>query len=179
MSASGSDSFGVKPFRGEPVLAESFADLLGAYARAGEVSDALASRKPGSDCRFGVAREFPERTSGRGAAAATVTRGTAARDGSGSAPDQPGALGANTSPIKLEAKTSPIKRSWKGADGCEDCDDPPGAAWSNENRSPNGKRTNGGAVRLSGSLNANSESSPRLAKCARSTGAPPSSLMYD
>src|SRR5262245_21985082 len=151
MSASGSDAFGVKPFRGEPVLAESFTELLGAYARAGEVSDALASRKLGSDCRFGVAREVPERASGRGAAAATVMPGTAACGGSGSA-DRTGAL---------EAKTSPIKRSWKDAEGCEDCNDlPGGAGWSNEKRSPKGKRTNGGADRLSGSLDANSESSP-------------------
>src|SRR6266436_415944 len=164
MSASGSDSFGVKPFRGEPVLAESFTELLGAYAMAREVLDALARRKPGSDCRFGVAR--PERASGRGAAAATIVRGTAACGGSGSAADRTGAL---------EAKTSLIKRSWKDAEGCEDCNDPPGgAAWSNEKRSPKGKRANGGADRLSGSLNANSESSPawRLAKCARSKGAP-------
>src|SRR5215510_16556142 len=100
MSASGSDSFGVKPFRGEPVLAESFADLLGAYAKAGEVSDALASRKPGSDCRFGVVREVPERGSGRGTAAATVMGGTAASGGSGSAPGRTGALAAKSSPIK-------------------------------------------------------------------------------
>src|SRR5262249_13309178 len=124
MSASGSDSFGVKPFRGEPVLAESFTDLLGAYAMAREVSDALASRKPGSDCRFGVAREFTGRASGRGAAAATVMRGTAACGGSGYAADRIGAL---------EVKTSPIKRSWKDAEGCEDCEDcndpPDGASW--------------------------------------------------
>src|SRR5215510_11700161 len=148
MSASGSDSFGVKPFRGEPVLAESFTELLGAYVRAREVSDALASRNPGSDCRFGVAREIPERASGRGAAAATVTRGIAAWGGSGSAADRTGAL---------EAKTSPIKRSWKDAEGCEDCNDPSGGAgWSNEKRSPKGKRANDGADRLSGALNANS-----------------------
>src|SRR5262245_57556788 len=146
MSASGSDSFGVKRFR------ESFTELLGAYVRAREVSDALASRKPGSDCRFGVAREIPERASGRGAAAATVMRGTAARGGFGSAADRTWAL---------EAKTSPIKRSRKDAEGCKDCNDPPGGAgWSKEKRSPKGKGANGGADRLSGSLNANSESSP-------------------
>src|SRR5882724_7161491 len=161
MSASGFGSFGVKPFRGEAVLAESFTELLGAYAMAGEVSDALASRKPGSDCRFGVPREIPELASGRGAAAAIVARGTAARGGSGSVADQTGALGAKTSPIKLEAKTMPIKRSLKDAEGCNNCNDPPGGAgWSNEKRSPKGKRANGGADGLSGSLNANSESPP-------------------
>src|SRR5215813_9481643 len=102
MSARGSDSFGVKTFRGDPVLAESFTELLGAYARAGELLDALASRKPGSDCRFGVAREIPERAFGRGAAASTVMRGTPACGGAGSAANRTGAL---------EAKTSPIKRS--------------------------------------------------------------------
>src|SRR5690349_14267445 len=111
MSPSGSDSFGVKPFRGEPVLAESFTDLLGAYARVREVLDALASRKPDSDCRFDVAWEIPKRASRGGAAAATVVRGTAACAGSGSAADQTGALGAKTSPTKLEARTSPKKRS--------------------------------------------------------------------
>src|SRR5215510_1799788 len=137
MSASGSDSFGVKPFRGEPVLAESFTELLGAYVRAGEVSDELASRKPGSDCRFGVARELPERASGRGRAPATVMRGGAACGGS--AADRTGAL---------EAKTSPIKRSWKDAERCEDRNDPPGGAiWSNEKRSTKGKGANSGADR--------------------------------
>src|SRR5215468_2538440 len=166
MSASGSDSFGAKPFRGEPVLAESLADLLGAYARVREVLDALASWKPGSDCRFGVAPDIPGRASRRDAAAAIVTRGAAALGGSGSVADQTGALGAKTSPIKtspikLEAKTSPVKRSRKDAEGCEDCNDPAdGADWSNEKRSPKGKRTNGGADRLSGSLIANSELSP-------------------
>src|SRR6185295_18332525 len=126
-----------------------------------EVSDALASRKSGSDCCFSVARDLPERASGRGAAAATVMRGTAACGGSRSVADQTGALGAKTLPTKLEAKTSPIKRSWKDAEGREDCNDPPdGAGWSNEKRSPKGMRGNGGADRLSGSLNANSESSP-------------------
>src|SRR5262245_6489764 len=149
MSASGSDAFGVKPFRG--VLAGS-AELLGAYARAGEVSDALASRKPGSDCRFGVVREVPERGSGRGTAAATVMGGTATSGGSGSAAGRTGALAA---------KSSPIKRSPNGAEGSEDCNDQPdGAGWSNEKRSPKDKRTNGAADRLSGSLNANSGSSP-------------------
>src|SRR5262245_31778666 len=114
MSASGS---GVKLFRGEPVLAESFAELLGAYARVGEVSDALASRKPGSACRFGVAPEIPERASGRGAAAVTVMRETAACGGS--AVDRTEAL---------EAKASPVKRSWKDTEGCEDCNDSPGGA---------------------------------------------------
>src|SRR5262249_32440296 len=143
MSAGGSNSFGVKPFRGEPVLAESFTELLGVYASASEVSDALASRKPGSDCRFGVAREIPERASGRGAAAGTVMRGSAACGESASAADRTGAL---------EAKTSPIKRSWKDAEGCEDCNDLPSrAGWSNEKRSPKDKRANGGADRLSGS----------------------------
>src|SRR5215813_9573964 len=152
MSASGSDCFGVKTFRGDPLPAESFTDLLGAYARAGEVLDALASWKPGSDCRFGVAREIPERASGRGAAAAIVMRGTAAFGGSGSAADGTGALAA---------KSSPIKRSRKGAKGCEDCNDPPdGTGWSNEKRSPKEKRANGAADRLSGSLNANSELCP-------------------
>src|SRR5215468_909844 len=149
MSASGSDSFGAKPFRGEPVLAESLADLLGAYARVREVLDALASWKPGSDCRFGVAPDIPGRASRRDAAAAIVTRGAAALGGSGSVADLTGALGAKTSPIK----TSPIKRSRKDAEGCEDCNDPAdGADWSNEKRSPKGKRTNGGTDRLSGSL---------------------------
>src|SRR5690349_19745601 len=151
MSATGSDSFGVMRFGGEPALAESFTGLLGAYARVREVLDAVASRKPGSDCRFGVAREIPERASGRGAAAATVMRGTAACAGSESAADRTGAL---------EAKTSPIKRSWKDADGCEDCNDPSGGAGrSNEKRSPKGRRANDGADRLSGSF-ANSDSSP-------------------
>src|SRR5262249_44733368 len=123
MPASGSDSFGVKTFRGDPVLAESFTELRGAYARA-EVLDALASWKPGSDCRFGVAREIPERASGRGAAAAIVMRGTAAFGGSGSAADGTGALAA---------KSSRIKRWRKGAKRCEDCNDPPdGTGWSNE-----------------------------------------------
>src|SRR5215475_4179729 len=117
MSASGSDSFGVKPFRGEPVLADSLTDLLGAYARVREVLDALASWKPASDCRFDVAPDIPERASRRCAAAAIVTRGTAARGGSGSVADQTGALGA---------KTSPIKRSRKDEEGCEDCNEPPG-----------------------------------------------------
>src|SRR5215470_12935423 len=140
MSASGSVSFGVKPFRGEPVLAESFTELLGAYARPGEVSDALASRKPDSDCRFDVAPDIPECASRRGAAPAIVTRGTATRGGSVSLADQTGALGAKTSPIKLEAKASPIKRSRKDAEGCEDCKDPAdGVDWSNEKRSPKGK----------------------------------------
>jgi hypothetical protein len=134
------------------VLAESFTDLLGAYARVREALDALASRKPASDARFGVPREIPERASGRGAAAATVMRGTAACGESRSTADRTGAL---------EAKTSPIKRSWKDVKGCEDCNDPPGGAgWSKEKRSPKGRRANGGADRLSGSLNANSESSP-------------------
>src|SRR5882672_321066 len=63
-----------------------------------------------------------------------VNRGTAACGGSGSAADRTGAL---------EAKTSLIKRSWKDAEGCEDCNDPPGGAgWSNEKRSPKGKRAN-------------------------------------
>src|SRR5689334_7267181 len=173
MSASGSDSFGARPFRGEPVLAESFTGLLGAYASPTEVSVALASRKPGSDCRFDVAPAIPERASRRGAAAAIATRGTAARGGSGSVADQTGALGAKTSPIKLEAKASPIKRSWKDAEGREDCNDPPdGADWSNEKRSPNGKCTNDAADRLSGSLIANSEVSPaKLARCVRSKDA--------
>src|SRR5262249_8992105 len=151
MPADGCDDFCVKTFRAEPVLAEFFTEFLGAYARA-EVLDALASWKPGSDCRFGVAREIPERASGRGAAAAIVMRGTAAFGGSGSAADGTGALAA---------KSSPIKRSRKGAKGCEDCNDPPdGTGWSNEKRSPKEKRANGAADRLSGSLNANSELCP-------------------
>src|SRR5215813_11452143 len=145
MSASGSDSFGVKPFRGEPVFAESLPDLLGAYARVREVLDALASWKPASDPRFGGARETTERASGRGVAAATVMRGIVACARSSAA--QTGTL---------EAKASPIKRSRKDVEGCEDCNDPPGrAGWSNEKRSPKGNCADGGADRLSGSLKAN------------------------
>src|SRR5262249_20002053 len=56
-----------------------------------------------------------------------------------------------------------------------------GAGWSNEKRSPKGKRANGGGGRLSSPLKAKSETSPPLrdAKSPRAKGAPPSSLVYD
>ena len=54
-STSGFASFGVRPFRAEPVIAEPFIGSVGAYARGSEVSDALASRNRASGDRFGGA----------------------------------------------------------------------------------------------------------------------------
>src|SRR5882757_1224333 len=157
-SPDGSKSFGVSSFNVEPEIPEPFGSF-DAYASGTDVSDALASWKPPSEGRFGVAWATPERGARRGRGTAAATRGAAARAGAAADLVASGPIAA------VGAEASPKKRSSKRVEDCDGCKDALAVVpWSNRKRSPKAERADGGSDRSSGFANANRETSRASAR---------------